>query len=75
MEYEVYDRGDSFFMLLRDTDRPNSELLVAPISNPTEQTVCPVKFSSHTSDCCMLFKHFSLLIDSLSKNCFLNRYK
>ena len=59
VEYEVYDGGDSLFMLLRDTDRPNSELLVAPISNPTEQTVGPVEYSHPTFHGCMLEKHFS----------------
>lgn len=32
-------RGDHLFILLRDPQRSNSELLVAPISDPTKTTV------------------------------------
>ena len=39
VEYEVAHRGDHIFVLLRDPERPNSELLVAPISDPTKTTV------------------------------------
>jgi oligopeptidase B len=34
VEYSVEDRGDHLFIVLRDDDRPNSELLVAPLANP-----------------------------------------
>jgi oligopeptidase B len=39
VEYSVDDRGDQIFITIRDTERPNSEVLVAPISNPTAATV------------------------------------
>ncbi|CAL5221645.1 g3872 [Coccomyxa viridis] len=39
VEYEVAHRGDHLFILLRDPERPNSELLVAPIADPTKTTV------------------------------------
>ena len=39
VEYEVVHRGDHLFILLRDPERPNSELLVAPVSDPTKTTV------------------------------------
>ena len=39
VEYEVVHRGDHLFTLLRDLERPNSELLVAPVSDPTKTTV------------------------------------
>ena len=39
VEYEVVHRGDHLFILLRDPARPNSELLVAPVSDPTRTTV------------------------------------
>lgn len=41
VEYEVVHRGDHLFILLRDPERPNSELLVAPVSDPTKTTVSP----------------------------------
>ena len=39
VEYEVVHRGDHLFILLRDPERPNSELLVAPVSDPTKTSV------------------------------------
>ena len=39
VEYEIADRADHLFILRRDPDRPNSELLVAPVSDPTKTTV------------------------------------
>ena len=39
VEYEVAHRLDHLFILLRDPERPNSELLVAPTSDPTKTVV------------------------------------
>lgn len=39
VEYDIKHRGDHFFVEIRDTDRPNSEILVAPVSNPTQTKV------------------------------------
>ena len=39
VEYEVAHRADHLLILLRDPERPNSELLVAPISDPTNTVV------------------------------------
>lgn len=39
VEYSVDDRGEQIFITIRDTERPNSEVLVAPISDPTSATV------------------------------------
>ncbi len=39
VEYSVEHRGDHFFILIRDKARPNQELLVAPVSNPTATKV------------------------------------
>ncbi len=39
VEYDISHRGDHLFLLLRDPERPNSELLVAPVSDPTATTV------------------------------------
>ena len=53
VEYEVVHRGDHLFILLRDPERPNSELLVAPVSDPTKTTVslslCPIHLHTHVS--------------------------
>ncbi|KAG2423507.1 hypothetical protein HXX76_015255 [Chlamydomonas incerta] len=38
-EYSVTDRGDWFFITLRDKARPNSELLLAPIADPAKAEV------------------------------------
>ncbi|PSC70317.1 Protease 2 [Micractinium conductrix] len=38
-EYSVEDRGDHLFITVRDQERPNSELLVAPIADPTATKV------------------------------------
>ncbi|PRW44843.1 prolyl endopeptidase-like isoform A [Chlorella sorokiniana] len=38
-EYSVEDRGDHLFITIRDQARPNSELLVASISDPTATKV------------------------------------
>jgi len=40
VEYDVDHRRDHFFITLRDEKRPNSELLVAPVADPTNTTVC-----------------------------------
>ena len=39
VEYDVSDRGDVFFMVIRDKERPNSELVAVPISDSKEQQV------------------------------------
>ena len=39
VEYEIAHRGDHLLILLRDPERPNSELLVAPIADPTKTSV------------------------------------
>ena len=39
VEYGVEHRGDHFFVLIRDKARPNQELLVAPVSDPTATKV------------------------------------
>ena len=39
VETEVSHRGDHLFILLRDAARPNSELLVAPVSDPSATRV------------------------------------
>lgn len=38
-EYDISHRGNDLFILLRDQHRQNSELLVAPVSDPTSTTV------------------------------------
>ncbi|GIL43661.1 hypothetical protein Vafri_1337 [Volvox africanus] len=38
-EYSITDRGDWLYITIRDKARPNSELLVAPMSKPTEGQV------------------------------------
>lgn len=45
VEYDVRHRGDHFLIEIRDEDRPNSEVLVAPVTDPTNAQVCC---------CCML---------------------
>lgn len=39
VEYDVDHRRDHFFITLRDEKRPNSELFVAPVADPTNTTV------------------------------------
>ncbi|EFN56398.1 hypothetical protein CHLNCDRAFT_144964 [Chlorella variabilis] len=39
VEYSVEDRGNHFFITIRDQERPNSELLVAPMADPTATQV------------------------------------
>lgn len=39
VEYSVVDRGEYFYITLRDQARPNSELSAAPIANPSQQKV------------------------------------
>lgn len=39
VEYDIKHRGDHFFIEIRDSDRPNSEVLVAPVANPTQNKV------------------------------------
>ena len=44
VEYGVEHRGDHLFVLIRDQARPNQELLVAPVADPTATKVrgsCP----------------------------------
>lgn len=41
VEYDIKHRGDHFFIEIRDSDRPNSEILVAPVSDPTQTKVPP----------------------------------
>ena len=40
VEYSVVDRGQYFYITLRDQARPNSELSAAPIASPSQQQVC-----------------------------------
>lgn len=44
VEYSVKHRGDHFFIEIRDKDRPNSEVLVAPVADPTH-----TKASAHST--------------------------
>jgi oligopeptidase B len=39
VEYDVSHRGDELFILLRDKQRQNSELLVAPVADPSNTRV------------------------------------
>lgn len=39
VEYDIRHRGDHFFIEIRDEDRPNSEVLVVPVSDPTQTKV------------------------------------
>ncbi len=39
VEYDIRHRGDHFFIEIRDADRPNSEVLVVPVSDPTQTKV------------------------------------
>lgn len=39
VEYDVRHRGDHFFVEIRDEDRPNSEVLVVPVADPTQTKV------------------------------------
>ncbi|KAK9831069.1 hypothetical protein WJX74_002118 [Apatococcus lobatus] len=39
VDYDVYHRQDHIFITIRDEQRPNSELLVAPLSDPTQTQV------------------------------------
>lgn len=39
VEYSVEHRGDHLFILIRDQARPNQELLVAPVAEPTATKV------------------------------------
>lgn len=39
VEYSASHRGDHVFVTLRDAARPNSEVLVAPLANPTDLRV------------------------------------
>ena len=36
VEYSAEHRGDHFFITLRDEAHPNSQLLVAPVSQPSD---------------------------------------
>lgn len=39
VEYDVEDRGEHLYITVRDQARPNSELLVAPVADPTAASV------------------------------------
>ena len=39
VEYDIRHRGDHFFIEIRDEDRPNSEVLVVPVADPTQTKV------------------------------------
>ena len=39
VEYGIEHRGDHLFILIRDQARPNQELLVAPVADPTATKV------------------------------------
>lgn len=39
VEYSVGHRGKHFYITLRDSERPNSELRLAPMDTPEQQTV------------------------------------
>ena len=39
IEYDVRHRGDHFFIEIRDENRPNSEVLVAPVADPKNAQV------------------------------------
>jgi hypothetical protein len=41
VEYNVADRAGSFYITIRGPERPNSELLVAPMGDPTSTRVGP----------------------------------
>jgi len=43
VEYDIRHRGDHFFIEIRDEDRPNSEVLVVPVSDPTQTKVTLLK--------------------------------
>ena len=58
VEYDIRHRGDHFFVEIRDKDRPNSEVLVVPVADPT-QTKVPLPRSRGTAagllaEACML---------------------
>ena len=50
VEYDIKHRGDHFFIEIRDSDRPNSEILVAPVSDPTQTQV---SLSALMRQCCV----------------------
>ena len=54
VEYDIKHRGDHFFIEIRDSDRPNSEVLVAPVSNPTQTKVCWMLNGPQALHCHML---------------------
>ena len=39
VEYDVKHRGDHFIIEIRDANRPNSEVLVAPVADPSHTKV------------------------------------
>ena len=47
VDYDVYHRQDHIFITIRDEQRPNSELLVAPLSDPTQTQVTPLPTAFH----------------------------
>ncbi len=70
-EYDISHRGADLFILLRDEGRPNSELLVAPASDPTSTMVhlplpaarqMPIASSLPVTACCLLHTHRLLRI-------------
>ncbi len=46
VEYDIRHRGDHFFIEIRDEDRPNSEVLVVPVADPTQTKVLLCKCRS-----------------------------
>lgn len=59
VEYDVRHRGDHFFIEIRDQDRPNSEVLVAPVSDPT-QTKVPTFATADGCELSMLLPRLAL---------------
>ena len=43
VEYSAEHRGDHFFITLRDEAHPNSQLLVAPVSQPSDTKASPLR--------------------------------
>jgi len=58
VEYDIRHRGDHFFIEIRDEDRPNSEVLVMPVSDPTQTKVpllkCRGTAAQSHAEVCML---------------------
>ncbi len=52
VEYDIRHRGDHFFIEIRDEDRPNSEVLVVPVSDPTQTKVLLCKCRGTAAQFC-----------------------